>query len=109
MSRSSPGSSSFVQPVPEKKKRNINLCIICQGNKDVKGNTKLTSTPESRNHIILTSQTLQDEFLFGLTDADLLNIKYHVKVVMLNTRGQEKDTLKHQLPVNQNLLLKVLH
>ena len=29
--------------------------------------------------IILTSRKLQDEFLFDLTDADLLNIKYHVK------------------------------
>ena len=79
MSLSSPGSSSFVQLVPEKKKRNINLCIICQCKKDVKGSTKLTSTPEGRNHIILTSRTLQDEFLFGLTDADLFNIRYHVK------------------------------
>ena len=68
---SSPGSSLFVQLAPEKKKRNINLYIIFQWNKDVKGRTKLTSTSVGRNHIILTSRTLQDEFLFGLTDADL--------------------------------------
>ena len=79
MSLSSPGSSSSVQLVPEKKKKNINLCIICQCNKYVKDSTKLTSTPEGRNHVILTSRTLQDEYLFGLTDGDWLNIRYHVK------------------------------
>ena len=45
----------------------------------MQGSTKLPSTSEGRNHIILTSRTLQDGFLFSLTDADLLNIKYHVK------------------------------
>ena len=41
---------------------------------------------------------------YVFTDADLLNIKYHV-----NTRGQGKDSLKHQPPINKKLLLKVLH
>ena len=45
----------------------------------MQSSTKLPSTSEGRNHIILTSRTLQDGFLFSLTDADLLNIKYHVK------------------------------
>ena len=107
MPLSSPSFSSFVQLVSEKKKRNINLCIICQCWKDVKGSTKLTGTPEGRNHVILTPRTLQDEFLFGLTDADLLHIKYHVKSCY--ARGQGKDTLKHELPITEKLLLKVLH
>ena len=107
MSLSSPSSSLFVQLVSEKKKRNIKLCIICQCRKDVKGSTKLTGPPEGRNHVILTPRTLQDEFLFGLTDADLLNIKYHVK--SFYARGQGKDTLKHELPINEKLLLKVHH
>ena len=90
-------------------KRNIILCIVCQCNKDVKGSIKLTSTPEGRNHIIVILRTGQDKFLFGFTDADLLNTKYHVKICYVNTRGQGKDTLKHQLPINKKLLLKVLH
>ena len=32
-----------------------------------------------------------------------------LKVVMSNTRGQGKDSLKHQPPINKKLLLKVLH
>ena len=74
MSLSFPGSLSFIQLAPEKKKSNINLCIICQWNRDVKDSSKLTRTPECRNHINMTVLTLQDEFLFGLTDADLLKI-----------------------------------
>ena len=70
----------------------------------MEGSTNLTSTTEGRNHIILATRALQDGFLFVFTDADLLNIKYHV-----NTRGQGKDSLKHQPPINEKLLLKVLH
>ena len=62
MSLSFAGSSSFVLLVPDKEKRNINLRIICQCNKDVKYSTKWTSTPEGKNYIILTSRALQDEF-----------------------------------------------
>ena len=62
MSLSSPGFSLFAQLAPEKKKININVCIICQCDIDVKGSTKLTSVPEGRNHIVLTSRTLHDEF-----------------------------------------------
>ena len=60
MSLSSPGFSLFAQLVPEKKKININVCIICQSHIDVKGSTKLTSVPEGRNHIVLTSRTLHN-------------------------------------------------
>ena len=74
MSPSSPGYSLFVQIVPEKKKRNINLCIIIKMWK-IASNWLVHMKVE----IILTSRKLQDEFLFDLTDADLLNIKYHVK------------------------------
>ena len=59
----------------------------------MKDSTKLTSTPESRNHIILISRTLQDEYLFGLTDADLLNIRCHVKSCHAeNKRSWERFT-----------------
>ena len=77
MSPSSPGYSSLVQIVPEKKKRNLNLCIICQRNKDVKGSIKLTGTPEGRNHSDFTETT---RWIFIWFDrCDLFNIKYHVK------------------------------
>ena len=108
MSLSSPGSSSFVQLVPEKKKKNINLCIICVIN-------MWKIAPNWLAHlkveIILfwhhghckMNIYLVWLMVIGSTSGTTL------KVVMLNTRGHGKDSLKHQLPINEKLLLKVFH
>ena len=38
------------------------MFVLFASDIDVKGSTKLTSVPEGRNHIVLTSRTLHDEF-----------------------------------------------
>ena len=59
----------------------------------MQGSTKLPNTSKVRNHIILTSRTLQEEFLFGFAEADLLNIKYNVKSCYAESkRSGEKYT-----------------
>ena len=78
MSDNSPVPLSTVQLVPEAKKKNIDLCIICQHKKDTQGCVKLAGTPDGRN-IIQTSELLQDGLLISLSGCDLLKIKYHVK------------------------------
>ena len=79
MSDNSPVPSSTVQLVLAAKKKNIDLCIICQHKKDAQRCIKLTGTTDGRNIIIQTSELLQDEFFISLSDCDLLKIKYHVK------------------------------
>lgn len=44
-----------------------------------------------------------------MSEIDLLNIKYHVKIVTRNTRNPWKGTLEHTLPKNLKFLLKVRH
>ena len=79
MSDSSPGPSQSILLVSEARKRDSQLCIICQRKKDAQSSTKLTSTPDGRRVIIQTSQLLQDELLIGLSDTERLQMKYHVK------------------------------
>ena len=79
MSDNSPVPSSTVQLVLAAKKKNIDLCIICQHKKDAQRCINLTGTTDGRNIIIQTSELLQDEFFISLFDCDLLKIKYHVK------------------------------
>ena len=42
----------------EARKRDIELCVICQRKKDAQGSLKLPSTPDGRHHIIQTFQLL---------------------------------------------------
>lgn len=44
-----------------------------------------------------------------MSEIDLLNIKYHVKIVTRNTRNPWKGTLEHTLPKKLKFLLKVRH
>ena len=48
----SPGTSTFVELVSKPKKRNVELCIICQKVRDSNQNAKLTSTPAGRGVVI---------------------------------------------------------
>ena len=75
MSDKSPVESSAVQHVPEAKKKNIDLSIICQHKKDTQGCIKLTGTPDGRNIIIQTFELLQDGRLISLSDCDLFKTK----------------------------------
>ena len=67
----------------------------------MEGSTNLTSTTECRNHIILTTRALQDGFLFVFTDADLLNIKYHVKSCYVKYKRSGKRFTETPTPNKQ--------
>ena len=106
---SPPSSSSFVQLVPEKKKRNINLCIFARVIKMCK--VAPNCLAHLKVEIILFWHHGHYKMVFYLVWQMLICSTSNTtsKVVLLNTRGQGKDTLKHQLPINEKLLLKVLH
>ena len=57
----------------------MELCIICQREKDSKGVKKLTSTEDGRNIVIKTSEKLQDGLVAGIEPNDRINIQYHLK------------------------------
>ena len=59
--------------------KDVNKCIICQKNKDKKGNGKLTSNEKRRESIIHRSSCLKDDLLEGIPNRNYDEIKYHVK------------------------------
>ena len=63
----SPGPSNTIGLVDKTEKpKKMELCTICQNDKDVKGDTKFTSTAEGREKIINASSVLEDSVLTGL-------------------------------------------
>ena len=108
MSLSSPGSSSFVQLVPDKKKISIFVLFA-----SVIKMWKIA--PNWLAHLKV------EIILFWYHGHCKMNIYLvwlmlicstsdtTLKVVMLKTRGHGKDSLKHQLRINEKLLLKVFH
>ena len=83
MSAKTPGSCNSVLLVPpssaKSKSRNLDLCLICQHVKDVKGSSQLSSTEAGRKVVIDASEKLQDGFLNGIDPTKLTEIKYHTK------------------------------
>ena len=83
------------------KQKKLDFCIICQKLKDSQGCTKLTSTLDGRNKLIETStldgrnklietsELLGDEFLAHLSNNELSEIKYHVKIATRVIREME--------------------
>ena len=61
--------------------KDVNKCIICQKNKNNKGNGKLTSTEKGRESIINFSSCLKDDLLEGRG----LNRNYDEKKYRVNT------------------------
>ena len=57
---------------------NVNKCIICQKNKDNKGNAKLASTEKGRECIINCSSCLKDHLLECILNRNYDEVKYHV-------------------------------
>lgn len=80
MAESTPGSSG-VQLVQNhlSPRFNLELCIICQREKDSKGVKKLTSTEDGRKIIIQTSEKLQDGMVAGIELHDRIHLQYHLK------------------------------
>ena len=57
------------------KKKNINLCIICQKNKATE---KLSSTDNGRKKLLTTaSKILKDGFFDKFNDNNILSLTYH--------------------------------
>ena len=77
MEATSPGPS--IPLIQKKKKRNTNLCIICQKIYDRNKDKKLTSTTEGRTVIIEKSKILKDDLLIDLSENEYLCIKYHLR------------------------------
>ena len=67
----SPGTSTFIELVSKPKKRNVELCIICQKTRDSNQNAKLTSTPAGRGVVIKTSRILPDDSLYNISENEL--------------------------------------
>ena len=75
-----PGPSNSIGLVDKTEKpKKLELCIICQNVKDVKGDTKLTSTAEGREKIIKASSVREGSVLTGLSDDDLAKFSCHLK------------------------------
>ena len=55
----------------------VNKCIICQKNKDNKGNATLTSTGKGRESIINCSSCLKDDLLEDIPNRNFDEIKYY--------------------------------
>ena len=58
--------------------KDVNKCIICQKNKDNKGNAKLTCTEKGRESVFNFSIRLKDDLLEGIPNRNYAKIKYHV-------------------------------
>ena len=58
--------------------KDVNKYIICQRNKDIKGNAKLTSTEKGRESIINCSSCLKDNLLEDIPNRNYDEVKYHV-------------------------------
>ena len=58
--------------------KGVNKCIICQKNKDNKGNEKLTSTEKGRESVFNFSIRLKDDLLEGIPNRNYGKRKYHV-------------------------------
>ena len=70
-----------IHPIPllstiNVRKRDVNKCIICETCGSRKQDKKLVSTPEGRQKIITSSNTLNDNILFGLTEDEFDSIQY---------------------------------
>ena len=79
MSNNSPEPSNAVQLVPNPRSLKLELCIICQKNKDSHGSTKLTNTEDGRNTIISASEKIEDGLVTNIDHNNLVDIKYHLK------------------------------
>ena len=58
--------------------KEVNKCVICQKNKDNKGNAKLTSTEKGKEGVINCSCYLKDDLLEGIPNRNYEELKYHV-------------------------------
>ena len=59
------GSPEPLPLISKDKKKDLKKYIICQNNKDEKGDSKLTSTETGRNVITEASKSLKDDLLHG--------------------------------------------
>ena len=62
----------------DKKKRNFDRCILCQKEKDSKGDKKLTSTQNGRTLLFKASTILKGNLVNEISDDEKQNVKYHV-------------------------------
>ena len=97
------GSPQHLLLIPEKKKRDIGKCILCQCVKDSKGSNRLTSTEDGRSKVIDASRYLQDDVLSRLSEDEFTSIMYHVKTCYANyIRSKKKADDRQTQPVESS-------
>ena len=87
------------------KKKNLNLCIICQKNKSTE---KLSSTDNGKTELITASKILNDGLLGKFNDNNTLSVKYHCswyKTYILRSERQMKNELA-KISSSENISLE---
>ena len=84
--------------------KDVKKCIICQKNKDNKGNAKLKSTEKERESIINCSSYLKNDLLEGIPNRNYDEIKYHVSTCYTRyVRSRERFERKTEIAQIEDL------